>query len=159
VLRFAALFRSAHETVKLSEKAQDDAEKAASSASATIVNVTGSDFGGSSLSQISSPAEPPPIASAEIDEEAVWDELCALDAEQLTAVLEDASAVLFSDGTLHEWLNWRREYHGSENNWVPDGTPGGTDCDQWRRFNPKPPTINPQPSTLNPKPQTLHLKP
>ena len=150
MLRFAALFRSAHETVKLSEKAQDDAEKAASSASATIVNVTGSDFGGSSLSQITSPAEPPPIASAEIDEAAVWDELCALDAEQVTAVLEDASAVLFSDGTLHEWLSWRREYHGSDSIWVPDGTElgptGVADCEHcWRRFDPEPPTLNPKP--------------
>ena len=145
MLRFAALFRSAHETLKLSEKDQDATEKGASSASATIVNVAGSDFGGSSLSQISSPVETPPIASAEIDEEAVWDDLCALDAEQLTAVLEDANAVLFSDGTLHEWLNWRRKYDGSKTIWVPEGMHGRTDADRWRRFNPQPPTLNPKP--------------
>ena len=151
MLRFAELFRSAHETVKLSEKdladtengvmaayseeAVADTEEADTELSATIVHVTGLDFGDSSLSRIASPVDAPPM---DICEEALWEELCALDVEELTAVLEDASAVLFSDGTLPKWLHWRRQYHGSDSFWVPDGTHPTDDHDQWRRFNPKP---------------------
>ena len=154
MLRFAALFRSAHETLKLSEKAQEATEKGASSSSATILDVTGPDLGGSSLSQICPSVGGPPIASADISEEAVasadiieeavWDDLCALDGEELTAVLEDANAVLFSDGTLFEWLNWRREYHGADALMVPDGSAAVGDWDHWRRFNSQPYSLNPK---------------
>lgn len=41
-------------------------------------------------------------------EEELWTKLSELDAEQLTAVLEDAGAVLFCDRTVHSWLRWRR---------------------------------------------------
>ena len=43
-------------------------------------------------------------------EEELWDKLSALEAEQLTGVLEDAGAVLFHDRTMHAWLRWRRKY-------------------------------------------------
>ena len=129
MLRFVAVFRTAHETLMDSEKDLVDAaaaaEAIASSAAATpdvqvsigtpdvqvSIGFSGLAFG-SSLSQSSSSGETAASdtgGSAE-EEEELWDKLCELDVEQLTAVMEDAGAVLWSDGTFFAWLRWRRKF-------------------------------------------------
>jgi len=71
-------------------------------------------------------------------EEELWDALCKLDAEQLTAVLEDAGAVLFFDtswdGTMLAWLQCRRLFDRSET--MSPRNPGINLSDGWRRFVP-----------------------
>ena len=53
------------------------------------------------------------LSSAEGDhaEEELWKDLCALDSVQLTAVLEDANAILFSHREMVGWLQWRRKFY------------------------------------------------
>ena len=103
----------------------------------SIGTVAGSAFG-SSLPQSSSSGESAASASGDSaeQEEELWVGLCKLDAEQLTAVIEDAGAVLGSDGTLHAWLRWRRDFFPGAVSWNPMLQMGSETKDKFRRFVP-----------------------
>jgi hypothetical protein len=93
----------------------------------SIGTISGSAFG-SSLPHSSSSRESaasPPGDSAE-EEETLWGELSALDTEQLTAVMEDAGAVLWNDGSFDQWFDVV----------VMEGEPGPDGKGRYRRFVP-----------------------
>ena len=147
MLLFVKVFTTAHEALK-----KKDAENVAPSAS-----IAGDAFGSSGSSSGSTPRQsypsslpeaPEAPSPEEATEKALWTELGELDVEQLTAVLEDANAVLFADGTLKDWLGWKRKSRpnaSSYNFMTPNGSSDDTNVfarmipanKQWRRFVPE----------------------
>jgi len=105
VLLFVAFFRSAQKTLEESEKGLAEAE---AEAAVKTLTVAGS---GSRVHPFTQGGVE--TSHAHGTEKELWDQLSELNAEQLTAVLEDAGAVLWSDGTMLAWLRWRREFKGS----------------------------------------------
>ena len=89
--RFVAVFRAAHETLMDSEKDLQYAVNFVSMKNATVVQVSS-------------------VTISDEEEEELWDKLCDLDTGQLTAVMEDAGAVLWRDKTFIDWLQFRRTF-------------------------------------------------
>jgi len=136
VLRFVTVFHAALTTLTSGHDASPQLQHAAATPDVQGSIVFSELAVGSSLSRISSPGES--AASAAWDsakgEEELWDMLSALDTEQLTAVMEDAGAVLWSDGTFHKWLHVGRKFdlaHRVSMQGLGNVMQGG-----WRRFIP-----------------------
>jgi len=108
-----AVFRAAHETLMDSEKDLQYAVNFVSMKDETVVQVSS-------------------VTISVDEEEELWDKLCDLDEGQLTAVMEDAGAVLWSDRTFIDWLQFRRTFEqtGFATSPALDGQ------DPWRRFVP-----------------------
>ena len=118
VLLFVAFFRSAQKALEESEK---DLAEAEAQAAVKTLNVGGAGSGSRVHPSTQGGVE---TSHAHGTEKELWDQLSELKAEQLTAVLEDAGAALWSDGTMLAWLHWRREFKPDSTQYSTNDAPG-----------------------------------
>jgi hypothetical protein len=115
--------------------AGDVASSAAATPDVGIGTISGSAFG-SSLPQILPSGESAASASGDSadEEEKLWDDLYGLQAEQFTAVMEDAGAVLWSDGAFLAFASRCSQPEFDQSSFATDASLQETGG--WRRFIP-----------------------